>query len=64
MQVINPTSSPAEIDLIFNMIDQDGNKQISFLEFVAATIDPREVDIQEMNHVSRFACISVLLLFI
>lgn len=53
MQMINPNSCPADVDLIFDSIDQDGNKHISFIEFVAATIDPREVDIQEMNHAFR-----------
>lgn len=50
------------IDSLFGAIDQDGNGQISFLEFVAAMIDPKEVDIQEINQVWNSIC-SVLCTF-
>jgi calcium-dependent protein kinase len=53
-QQFHPEMTLADIDLLFNVIDQDDNKAISFLEFVAATIDPREVDIREINQVSVF----------
>lgn len=51
MHVINSSMSESDIDFLFDTIDQDGNQNISFLEFVAATVDPREVDIQELNQV-------------
>ena len=53
MQMIDPSIPHVDVDLIFDTIDQDGSKTISFVEFVAATIDPREVDIQEMNQAFR-----------
>jgi len=45
--------SSEDVDVLFDTIDQDGNKQISFIEFVAATIDPREVDVSELNNAFR-----------
>ena len=41
-----------DVNALFDMMDIDGNNQLSFLEFLAATIDPRSVDIQDMNQVS------------
>lgn len=35
------------------MIDIDKNQQISYTEFLVATIDPREVDIAELNRAFR-----------
>lgn len=52
MQQVNPDMSEKDINLLFNTLDLDGNNSISFMEFMAATVDPREVDIQEMNQVS------------
>jgi hypothetical protein len=43
--------SVKDIDLLFDSIDQNGDGSISFLEFTAAMIDPRQVDIREMNQV-------------
>lgn len=48
-QQVHPELAIKDIDLLFDIIDQDGSKSISFLEFVAATIDPRDIDIKEMN---------------
>jgi calcium-dependent protein kinase len=53
MQTLNPDLCYQDIELLFDIMDQDDNKTISFLEFVAATIDPREVDVQEMNQAFR-----------
>lgn len=52
MAISNPEMSSTGVDALFNAIDQDGNQQISFLEFVAAMLDPKEVDIAEINQVS------------
>ncbi len=51
MMQVHPELSGKDIDFLFETIDQDHNGSISFLEFTAATIDPRFVDIQEMNQV-------------
>jgi calcium-dependent protein kinase len=56
-QQIYPQLPVGDIDILFDVIDQDDNKSISFLEFIAATIDPREVDVREMNQV---CCNSIL----
>ena len=53
MSELNPTLSELESNHIFHAMDQDSNNQISFTEFVAATIDPREVDITELNQAYR-----------
>jgi len=52
MNQLEPDLPLSDINLLFNIIDQDQNGNISFLEFLAAMIDPRDVDIQEMNQVS------------
>ncbi len=57
-QQFHPEMTLNDIDLLFDVIDQDDNKAISFLEFVAATIDPREVDIREMNQVRTLSFIA------
>ena len=33
----------ADINVLYEAIDLDGDGEVSFLEFVAATVDPREV---------------------
>jgi hypothetical protein len=53
MTQIHPELFPRDIEILFDIMDQDGNGSISFLEFTAATIDPREVDIREMNQAFR-----------
>jgi len=45
--------SKDDITLLFDTIDQDGNGNISFTEFVAATVDPREVNMAEINAAFR-----------
>jgi len=41
--------TPEEANVIFDCIDQDGNQEISFLEFVASMVDSRSVNINEIN---------------
>jgi len=53
MKTVDPDMSHTDIELLFDSMDVDGDKQISFLEFLAATVDPREVDIQEVNQAFR-----------
>jgi len=43
------TLSPQDADTLFQAIDINNDKQISFTEFLAATMDPREVDVNELN---------------
>ena len=49
MNSVSPDLSPMDIDQLFMAIDVDNDKQISFTEFLAATIDPREVDMDELS---------------
>jgi calcium-dependent protein kinase len=44
-----PELSSTDIDRLFDMIDIDKNKQISYTEFLVASLDPREVDLEELN---------------
>ncbi len=57
MQQVNPDMSDRDIHVLFSTLDLDGNSSISFMEFMAAMVDPREVDIQEMNQVSEIFCV-------
>eukprot|EP00602_Paraphysomonas_sp_CaronLab_P000596 CAMPEP_0185023354 /NCGR_PEP_ID=MMETSP1103-20130426/6035_1 /TAXON_ID=36769 /ORGANISM="Paraphysomonas bandaiensis, Strain Caron Lab Isolate" /LENGTH=732 /DNA_ID=CAMNT_0027555911 /DNA_START=177 /DNA_END=2375 /DNA_ORIENTATION=+ len=41
--------SEDDIDCIFKAVDANGDNQISFTEFLAATLDPRDFDIQALN---------------
>eukprot|EP00602_Paraphysomonas_sp_CaronLab_P008230 CAMPEP_0185019716 /NCGR_PEP_ID=MMETSP1103-20130426/2319_1 /TAXON_ID=36769 /ORGANISM="Paraphysomonas bandaiensis, Strain Caron Lab Isolate" /LENGTH=725 /DNA_ID=CAMNT_0027550177 /DNA_START=260 /DNA_END=2437 /DNA_ORIENTATION=+ len=41
--------SEEDIDCIFKAVDANGDNQISFTEFLAATLDPRDFDIQALN---------------
>jgi calcium-dependent protein kinase len=49
INVLAPELSDADITTLFDAIDIDGNKLISFTEFLAATIDPREIDLEDLN---------------
>ena len=53
MRTANPNMSNEDIDVLFDTIDQDGNNAISFTEFVAATVDPKEVNIEELTAAFR-----------
>lgn len=46
---VSPSLSNKDIDTLFTAIDVDGDKHVSFTEFFAATIDPRQVDTDELN---------------
>lgn len=48
-----PELSHDDIEKLFDIVDIDKNKQISFTEFLVATLDPREVDIEELNKAFR-----------
>ena len=49
MKSVSPDLSSDEIDQLFTAIDVDDDKQISFTEFMAATMDPRKVDTDELS---------------
>jgi calcium-dependent protein kinase len=49
INIISPTLSFNDIQKIFEVIDFDGDKSISYTEFLAATLDPREIDIGDLN---------------
>lgn len=51
MKLMNPDLSAAQTNSLFERIDQDENHCISFIEFLAATLDPKEVDLREMKQV-------------
>lgn len=50
-----PDMDHESIDALFRTIDQDDNKQISFLEFVAAMVDPRDLNVNEINMVCHLS---------
>jgi len=54
MKLMNPDLSAAQTNSLFERIDQDENHCISFIEFLAATLDPKEVDLREMKQVGVF----------
>ena len=49
VRILCPTLSSNDCKLIFTAIDVNGDKQISYTEFLAASLDPRCVDIAELN---------------
>ncbi len=49
MKSVSPDLSNNDIDQLFVAIDVDNDHQISFTEFLAATMDPREVDMDELS---------------
>lgn len=49
MRQLAPELPAEDIVTLFHTIDIDGNELISYTEFLAATLDPREVDIEEIN---------------
>ena len=51
MKLMNPDLSADQTNSLFERIDQDENHCISFIEFLAATLDPKEVDLREMKQV-------------
>lgn len=51
MKHMNPDLSSAQTNALFQRIDQDENHCISFIEFLAAALDPKDVDLNEMKQV-------------
>jgi Ca2+-binding EF-hand superfamily protein len=49
MQILAPELTKSDISRLFAIVDIDNNNQISYTEFLAATLDPREVDIEELS---------------
>jgi hypothetical protein len=53
MKLMNPELSILATDSLFQRIDQDENHCISFIEFLAAALDPKDVDANELTQVRR-----------
>jgi Ca2+-binding EF-hand superfamily protein len=51
MKLMNPDLTSMQTNDLFQRIDQDGNHCISFIEFLAATLDPDDVDANELKQV-------------
>eukprot|EP01033_Poteriospumella_lacustris_P011097 gene11098-7896_t len=48
-----PELSHEDVERLFDIVDIDKNQQISYTEFLVATLDPRDVDIEELNKAFR-----------
>lgn len=55
MKLMSPDLSSVQVGSLFERIDQDENHCISFIEFLAATLDPKDVDLHETKQVG-FTC--------
>ena len=53
MNRIAPELTAVDIERLFNLVDYDKDNQISYTEFLAATLDPRDVDVDELNRAFR-----------
>jgi calcium-dependent protein kinase len=53
MSKLAPELPEDDVLRLFEIIDIDKNQQLSFTEFLIATLDPREVDIEELNNAFR-----------
>jgi calcium-dependent protein kinase len=53
MKSVSPDLTIKDIDLLFEAIDVDCDLQISFTEFLAATMDPREVNADDLTKAFR-----------
>ena len=49
MMILCPTLSEADCSLVFNTMDVNRDDQITFTEFLAASLNPDAVDIAELN---------------
>lgn len=58
MKLMSPDLSSVQVGALFERIDQDENHCISFIEFLAATLDPKDVDLHETKQVG-FTCFDV-----
>jgi Ca2+-binding EF-hand superfamily protein len=53
MGKLAPDLTNEDVDRLFDLVDIDKNQQLSFTEFLVATLDPNEVDIEELNNAFR-----------
>ena len=53
MLSVSPDLSNYDVDVLFEAIDVDNDKQISFTEFLAATMDPRDINMDDMSKAFR-----------
>jgi calcium-dependent protein kinase len=53
MHAYSPDLSTAEVDQLFKAIDVDYDNTVSFTEFLAATIDPRSVNMEDLAKAFR-----------
>jgi calcium-dependent protein kinase len=53
MSKIMPQLTAEDIEKLFVMVDYDNNGLISYTEFLAATLDPRDLDISELSKAFR-----------
>ena len=51
MKQLNPDMTPIQANAMFHRFDQDENLNISFIEFLAVALDPKEVDNNELLEV-------------
>jgi calcium-dependent protein kinase len=49
MAVLSPDLNFFDVNHLFDIIDIDNDGTISYTEFVAATLDPRGIDIEQLN---------------
>eukprot|EP01039_Chlorochromonas_danica_P000319 gene319-342_t len=49
LAIITPELTQDDISRLFDIVDIDHNGTISYTEFLAATLDPREVDMEELS---------------
>lgn len=49
LSFLAPELTMEDINRLFHIVDLDNNGTISYTEFLAATLDPREIDIHEIN---------------
>lgn len=49
LKSLTPELTSEDIDRLFDIVDIDHSQTISYTEFLAATLDPREVDIEELS---------------
>lgn len=49
LAIITPELTQDDVNRLFDIVDIDHNGTISYTEFLAATLDPREVDMEELS---------------
>lgn len=59
MKHMNPDLSSAQTNALFQRMDQDENHCISFIEFLAAALDPKDVDLNEMKQVRALVALQL-----